>query len=409
MSRESLARVVPFAVVCLVMAAGPAAYGVDPNELESAYWRFEEGVADSFVPAPDPGNVDQRSDVVDLSGNSNHMQAFDPGAAPKYVNYNLPPTSLASGQPNTLALEMLGGDIAGQDIFTIDRQINNGIVGGKFDHDKDGGTAPIPSTVTGFTLEASFNVFDHSEFRTIVAKEGLPGRALNSPDPVIASLPTMSLKVRGPQFVDDPDGGKLQIELFDGQGNLRSIMTDEAVNIGQWYYAAVVNDGTTLSLYLDSNNGNGYQLVGSEVVDGALFQGTDYENASWDKAWSIGKGVYGYATPNFENGIPADFFNGLIDEVRLTNEALDPEEFLFYQEIVGTDGDFNGDELVDGTDFLMWQRGDSPNGLNSGDLQDWKDNHPSAIVAGAAVPEPATLGLACLAVGAALAARRRFR
>lgn len=403
MSRESLTRVVVLALFASALAADRAAYGVDPNALESAYWRFEEGVAGANVPAPVVGNVNQRSDVVD-SANGNHMQAFDQGSAPKYVDTNLPPTNLASGQPNTLALQMDGGSVGGRDIFSIDRQINNGIVGGMYDSKTPSGI--VASTTTGFTLEAAFSVSNYANTRTIIAKEGLPGRAMSLTDPVLSSLPTMALKVRG---ADGADAGKLQIELFDGAGNLRSVMTDEAVTLGQWYYAAVVNDGSTLSLYLDSNDGDGYQLVGSQgLTTGALFQGLDHNNASWDKAWSIGKGVYGWAS-GFDNGVPADFFNGEIDEVRLTNHVLDPTEFLFYQEPTGLDGDFNGDEVVDGADFLEWQRGNSPNGLNSGDLQLWKDNFGEtlATIAGAPVPEPATWGMAALAAGAALLVRRR--
>ena len=49
----------------------------------------------------------------------------------------------------------------------------------------------------GFTLEAAFNVYDTSIFRTIVAKEGQPGveTGMGNPD-----LPTLALKVRGPRI-----------------------------------------------------------------------------------------------------------------------------------------------------------------------------------------------------------------
>jgi hypothetical protein len=38
-------------------------------------------------------------------------------------------------------------------------------------------------------------------------------------------------------------------------------------------------------------------------------------------------------------------------------------------------GDFDGDGDVDGADFLLWQRGGSPNGIGSGDLADWENNY----------------------------------
>jgi hypothetical protein len=68
---------------------------------------------------------------------------------------------------------------------------------------------------------------------------------------------------------------------------------------------------------------------------------------------------------------------------------------------VGLAGDFDGDQDVDGADFLRWQRGQSPNPLSVGDLNDWKANYGApARAAAQAVPEPASLWLASLTVGA---------
>lgn len=85
--------------------------------------------------------------------------------------------------------------------------------------------------------------------------------------------------------------------------------------------------------------------------------------------------------------------------------------------------DFNGDNVVDGSDFLIWQKGvGTGNNLATGDangdtvvngldLEVWKtqfgsDPTPSAAAVGA-VPEPTTLALAGLAVVAGFAAARR--
>ncbi|MCA9231068.1 MAG: autotransporter-associated beta strand repeat-containing protein [Planctomycetales bacterium] len=68
-------------------------------------------------------------------------------------------------------------------------------------------------------------------------------------------------------------------------------------------------------------------------------------------------------------------------------------------------GNFDGDDDVDGFDFLMWQRGESPTPLGGSDLTDWEDyfGTPAPPLAGTrAVPEPSTwflLLIGLLAVG----------
>jgi hypothetical protein len=64
---------------------------------------------------------------------------------------------------------------------------------------------------------------------------------------------------------------------------------------------------------------------------------------------------------------------------------------------VAKPGDFDVDGDVDGADFLVWQRGGSPNPLSAADLATWKGNFGSAVAAAGAVPEPGTLGLALMA------------
>jgi hypothetical protein len=73
---------------------------------------------------------------------------------------------------------------------------------------------------------------------------------------------------------------------------------------------------------------------------------------------------------------------------------------------VALPGDFDGDGDVDGRDFLAWQRGESPDPLSAGDLEDWQTNYgmtaPVVAEAVTAVPEPSGLLLlvSWLATGA---------
>jgi hypothetical protein len=75
-------------------------------------------------------------------------------------------------------------------------------------------------------------------------------------------------------------------------------------------------------------------------------------------------------------------------------------------------GDYDSNGRVDGADFLVWQRGGSPNPLSAGDLATWKSNYGTSAAVGAAaaaaVPEPAACLMASMAT-IAVAVRRRGR
>lgn len=71
------------------------------------------------------------------------------------------------------------------------------------------------------------------------------------------------------------------------------------------------------------------------------------------------------------------------------------------------DGDFDGDGDVDGNDFFVWQRGNSPNGIGSGDLGLWQSNYGSPLVANvSAVPEPSAILLGTIACLLGIGTRR---
>jgi hypothetical protein len=82
-----------------------------------------------------------------------------------------------------------------------------------------------------------------------------------------------------------------------------------------------------------------------------------------------------------------------------------------FQASSGPAGDFDSDGYVDGRDFLVWQRGQSPNPNSAADLAAWRNNFGFSGLAasGTTIPEPRAEMLAfCLALCASLQQRRPF-
>lgn len=100
-----------------------------------------------------------------------------------------------------------------------------------------------------------------------------------------------------------------------------------------------------------------------------------------------------FFAPDGWPGEPSRIFFGGDDQVVFKDFSV------VVSDTPGQDGDFDNDSDVDGRDFLVWQRGGSPNGITSGDLALWQDNYGAGgLAAISAVPEPSSVLL--LAVSA---------
>jgi hypothetical protein len=84
--------------------------------------------------------------------------------------------------------------------------------------------------------------------------------------------------------------------------------------------------------------------------------------------------------------------------------GFDTDFFIRSIEITGgaatEDADFDNDGDVDGRDFLVWQRGGSPNPLSASDLALWQTQYGTEpLIATVSIPEPTCIALLVMSSG----------
>jgi hypothetical protein len=176
------------------------------------------------------------------------------------------------------------------------------------------------------------------------------------------------------------------------------------------------NDATLPSNELLLNSATTYFAAAvinyaNDTVTAYLYNGTEWKSQSvvHDFANSLGTGNQGLTLGRRTDGQRP--FNGSMDDTRIFTHALSEAQL---QDLAGYDapptsnGDFDDDGDVDGRDFLLWQRGQSPSSLSPEDLAIWAENYGTipGLTSVTAIPEPGSAALA-LALGLAVASSRR--
>jgi hypothetical protein len=180
---------------------------------------------------------------------------------------------------------------------------------------------------------------------------------------------TMNASVTGQisVFVDDvgntTDGNRRS--WFDG---LAFVPTGTSVVVG-----AVVNRDTG-QITIRNTASLGLDIASYSIISGA----GSLNSNNWD---SIAVG--GNATINETNPWSITSTSGTSVNT-LTEAETTPTNGAQLPPITSTStGDFDNDNDVDGRDFLVWQRGGSPNSLSSGDLALWQQTYGQAVGTGA--------------------------
>ncbi len=279
------------------MAAGAKAATV-------AYWRFETGPANAVV-AHIGADGAFSGTTPDESGNGNSLSTWTSGGYAGYAyRVDVPfGTVSQTGGTNRFSVKNTGGYPA---MFT-----------------SAAGSHPTginAETITPaqFTIEASYKAEATGGYRTVVGRDA---SGVNSTD---ASLAALYLQVR-------PDDSAC-ITFTDVSGYAHSAHSPPGWIYGfnystnpegtntPWYNLAAVSDGTTLKLYVNYVLVGSTDLTASGSPDRSLAKGT-VSGLDWTTgAWSVGRGLYA--------GNHTDRAYGFIDEVRISDAALTPAEFL---------------------------------------------------------------------------------
>lgn len=276
-----------------------------------AYWRFE-GTADTQVnDGTSAGNTyEPGTGVLDSSGNGNDLSVWDEGGAGlQYKSDVTGATIPQNGLSNTSSVKNSGGYPAGWCATT----------------------AMQTWTPTNWTIEVAFQPELTDGFRTLVGRDSRYTATSN------ADLAALYLQITPSE--------QLAIKYCDEAGFWHEAIsaanlvqgfnwsTDNNGTTGQWQGAAAVCDGLTLSLYyknIELGDVN-YTLVAQAdlLASGssnlALTDGNGSSGGDWTGGnWTVGRGLYA--------GGHGDRAYGFVDEVRISDEALTPSQFLFVPE-----------------------------------------------------------------------------
>jgi hypothetical protein len=274
-------------MVLMVAACGSAAYADT-----AAYWRHEEGAVGATI-APGPNTV------LDSSGHGNHMQTFDPSFTSATYSSAVSPLALRSGLPNTRSLDFgPGGDDAGlnDDNFTSSKPVDGQIF-------------------TAMTIEMAFNMDTIGGFQALFGKDGKPlGDQPGEPN---SPIPPIKFLIRGDDFPGAVPN-QLFVEFIDGAGNTHFVSSHQSITAGTWNHVAFVLTPSATELWVAGET-TPYTLLDS--ITGSFAGPGGRVLIEEPLGFSAGRGF-------FDNHV-ADWADAKIDEIRISDTALTPNQFLF--------------------------------------------------------------------------------
>ncbi len=307
-----------------------------------AYWRFEDGVDYTNLEHTADNGV-YGADVADVSNNGNDLSVWQTGDGGGYgyranvATENIPYT----GQANTLSVKNTGG---GPAMWCATQAMQT-------------------MTPSEFTIEVTTKL-ETGGWKTIIGRDSI-GTATTNSDLAALYLQVTPGNGYAIKFCD-VSGYWHDATSADGLHAGFDYGSDPDGNLAPWTTLAAVSDGSTLSLYmLQHGRDNGYTLIAQTDLlvggspDTRLTAGAG-DGGDWDAgSWTVGRGLYG--------GGHEDRAYGYVDEVRISDTALAPTEFLYgpdpyYPEVAQVADTVNGDVDV----AFSWQAASDPNVATTG-------------------------------------------
>lgn len=238
-----------------------------------AYYNFSDGVDGQEVNPTGSSGATGSMTVNGGGDGTNGMVAWSVAASPNFTTSVVAPTPYA----NSTALSFAGGN----DLYQ-----------------PNAAASTLSKTVfTNFTVEAYVRFNNLSGWQTFVGRDDI-----GNPGSGVGATSLLYLAKSGAN-------NGFRVELITASNTSIQVNSTFVPTIGEWNHVAAVGDAVTgtLTLFVDGVS------VGSTTGFTGLFSGIV-------SSWTIGRGQYA--------GNPGDTVNGYIDEVRISDVALAPSQFL---------------------------------------------------------------------------------
>jgi hypothetical protein len=236
------------------------------------HYDFEDGTPG--VPMNDFPVTQQNGTVgtADLSGNGYDMYAWDDYWGPWFSTEGDTPT--------------------GTGLSSVHQSHNDGYTLA------DSIRAWSPST---WTIELSFKLNDIAGWRTLIGRDDWTG--------IEGDIgPSLQVQSNG---IDDA----MRVAFATVSDEHYELFTSLVPVPGKWYHLAVVTDGDQLDVYADQFDGNGFQNIGTLIMEA----GIDHSLRPTGN-WTFGRGWF--------NGNFVDHIDGNMDNIRFSDEALTTDQLI---------------------------------------------------------------------------------